>query len=78
MATKKEEDAEQAFFAEKLKEQNTMDKHTKDAEHQHKAGDEYKDSLGQGNPAIDLEKKNIAEAEKRNKELEAEAKKAEK
>ena len=55
-----------------------MDKHTKDAEQQHKAGDVFKDSLGQENSAHDLEKKNIAEAEKRNKELEAEAKKAEK
>ena len=42
-----------------------MDKHTKDAEHQNKdgkSGGEYRDSLGQPNPAIDLEKKNIAEA----------------
>lgn len=52
--------------------------HTKDAEHQGKSGEVFKDSLGQENPAHDLEKKNIAEAEKRNKELEAEAKKNEK
>jgi hypothetical protein len=51
-----------------------MDKHTKDIA----GGDVFKDSLGQENPAHDLEKKNIEAAEKRNKEQEAEAKKAEK
>jgi hypothetical protein len=55
-----------------------MDKHTKDSDHQHKAGEVFKDSLGQENPAIDLEKKNIAEGQKRQESKEAEAKKAEK
>ena len=55
-----------------------MDKHTKDAEHQNKdskAGGEYRDSLGQPNPAIDLEKKNIAEGQKRQEEKDKAAKK---
>jgi hypothetical protein len=52
-----------------------MDKHTKDAEHQTKAGGEYRDSLGQPNPAIDLEKKNIAEGQKRQEEKDKAAKK---
>jgi hypothetical protein len=80
MATKQEEQAEQAFFAGKIKEQQEESKmatHTKDSEH--KAGGEvFKDSLGQENPAHDLEKKNLEEAAKRHEEQEAQAKKAEK
>lgn len=55
-----------------------MSTHTKDAEHQGKegkAGGEYRDSLGQANPAIDLEKKNIAEGQKRQEEKDKAAKK---
>jgi len=60
-----------------------MDKHTtthhdkdsKDA----KAGEgEFRDSLGQANPAHDLEKKNIADVKTRQDEADKEAKKAEK
>jgi hypothetical protein len=77
MATKEEEDAEQAFFADKVKEQEKMDKHTK-AEPKEADESDYRDSLGQPNPAHDFEKKNIADAGKRQEEKEAEAKKPKK
>jgi hypothetical protein len=40
--------------------------------------DEYRDSLGQKNPAQDLQKKTIEESAKMNKEREENAKKSEK
>jgi hypothetical protein len=62
-----------------------MDKNTKSHEthgsheaHGAKAGETFKDSLGQENPAMDLEKKNIAEVKDRKEAEEKEAKKAEK
>jgi hypothetical protein len=55
-----------------------MDKHTKDADHQHKEGEGYKDSLGQENPAQDLQKKTITEVGEINKKAAADAEKAEK
>jgi hypothetical protein len=53
-----------------------MEKHTKDSDH--KTGDGFTDSLGQTNPAMDLEKKNIAAVKDRKEAEEKEAKKAEK
>jgi hypothetical protein len=50
-----------------------MDKHTKAPDA--KADGEYRDSLGQPNPAIDLEKKNIAEGQKRQEEKDKAARK---
>lgn len=58
-------------------ESKVMEKHTKDSEHA-KSAEGYKDSLGQANPAIDMEKKNIAAAKERQEEKEKEDKKAEK
>jgi hypothetical protein len=69
MATEKEEKEEQAFFAEKVKEQNEMDKHTKDAEKEKESEDTFRDSLGQPNPAHEFQLKAIAE-EKQQEERE--------
>jgi hypothetical protein len=69
MATKHEEDAEQAFFAEHMKGEHKMS-----TTHQGRRQGEgiqirrALDSLGQENPAFNLERKNIADAIKRSEE----------
>jgi hypothetical protein len=70
MATQKEEAAEQAFFAEKVKEQEEEDmKHEKETEQPEKTVD----SLGQENPAQDMERRNIKAARERQEKSDKEA-----
>jgi hypothetical protein len=52
-----------------------MDKATHHTTGQTKEGEEYKDSLGQANPAQDLQKKTITEVGEINKKAEKDAEK---
>ena len=72
MATKQEEKNEQAFFSGKVKEQEKEDmKHEKTVEEP----DKYKDSLGQENPAHELQLKTIKEVGEINKKAAEDAEK---